>query len=125
MSLLLDMGGKFHDAAGLPFPFAPKATEAAILNMMKAGCVLVSERGAIGGVIAPAWSNPEWIYACELFWWAEDGRGRELLSAFETWAKDIGACEIRMTSLEHLGTADIVLRRHGYERREISYGKRV
>lgn len=123
MPALIEMGRKFHAAAALPWDYNAAASAASIQGMIDRGCVLMTEAGAIGGIIAPAWSNPEWLYACELFWWAEDGRGRDLLRGFEDWARRAGASEVRMTSLEHLRAADVILRRSGYAVRELSYGK--
>ncbi len=123
MPLLLDMGSKFHAAASLPWEYNADASAVSIGGMIDKGCVLVTERGAIGGVLGGAWSNPAWVYAVELFWWAEDGQGRALLKGFEDWARDSGANEVRMTSLEHLKAADIILRRSGYGVCELSYGK--
>lgn len=123
MPLILEMGEAFHRAANLPFEYNPDASRTSISQMVETGCVLVTERGAIGGIVAPAWSSPEWVYACELFWWAEDGRGLELLRGFEDWAREIGANEVRLTSLYHLERAGKILQRSGYQPLEISYGK--
>lgn len=125
MPLLLEMGEAFHNAAQMPFEYDRDATAISIANMMDTGCVLVTERGAIGGLIGNAWSNPKWTYACELFWWAEDGRGLELLRGFEGWAKQSGASEVRLTSLYHLERAGKILVRAGYRPLEISYGKAI
>lgn len=123
LPLLVEMGERFHEAAELPFNYNPEASGDAIAGMMGNGCVLVTERGAIGGILGRSWSNPDWQYACELFWWAEDGRGLELLRGFEAWARDEGAKEVRLTSLHHLERAGRILQRAGYAPKEISYGK--
>ena len=117
------MGEAFHMAAILPFEYDRDATAQSILGMIETGCVLVTERGAIGGTIGAAWSNPAWRYACELFWWAEDGRGLSLLRGFESWAVAAGAQEVRLTSLYHLERAGKILTRAGYAPMEVSYGK--
>lgn len=120
---ILLMGRAFHEAAGNPFEYDPEATGKAILDMMRTGCVLVTERGMIGGILAPTWCQPDWKVAVELFWWSEDGTGRQLLRGFEDWAREQGANEIRMTTLAGLEVADKVLGRAGYDRREASYTK--
>lgn len=123
MPQLLKMGRKFHDAAAPPFEMDPEALEAAFLGMMDKGCLLVSGGGMIGGILGPAWARPDWVYAVELLWWAEDGQGLPLLRAFEDWARNAGANEVRMTSLTHLDRAHRVLTRSGYAQSEINYGK--
>lgn len=123
MPLLLEMGRKFHNAAELPFEYDPEASGAAIGGMIEGGGVFVSERGAIGGILGQAWSNPAHVFACELFWWSEDGHGVGLLKAFEEWAREMCASEVRMTSLHHLAKAGKILERLGYTPTEVSYGK--
>lgn len=87
-----------------------------------AAAVLVSDAGAIGGMLSPAYCDPSWTMAVELFWWAEKD-GLQLLRAFEDWAQEIGAKEVRMTSLASLPRADLILRRKGFSPTEISYQK--
>lgn len=86
------------------------------------GAIIVSDAGFIGGVISPAYCDPKWLIAVELFWWAESG-GLRLLRAFEDWASEMGASEIRMTSLASLPRADKLLRCRSYAPTEISYQK--
>lgn len=123
MPHLLVMAEKFHNAAKLPFEIDLTALETALLGMMENGCVLVTDGGAIGGIMGAAWTAPEWKYAVELFWWAEDGAGLKLLRGFEDWAREQNAREVRMTSLAHLKRANTVLERSGYAHAENSYGK--
>jgi hypothetical protein len=59
----------------------------------------------------------------ELAWWAEDRAGLRLLSAFERWAADMGASEVRMTTICGLTAAETILARKGYAPREISHAK--
>jgi len=117
------MGQDFHDLAELPWEYNRDATATALLNMMKNGCVIVSDGGAIGGIIGPAWSNPEWTYACELFWWSEDGSGLKLLRAFEKWARDEGVNEVRVASMSVNPRAAKILDRMGYAALETTHGK--
>lgn len=114
----------FHEASGLPCGFDEDATRAFLLRMMgnDDAAVLIGENGAIGGVLAPHYCDPNWKAAIELFWWSERG-GLALLRAFEDWARGVGAAEVRMTSLASLPRADGVLRHKGYQPTEISYSK--
>lgn len=119
---LIEMGRKFHAAANLPFPAKRGAVDAALRQMIEQGVIIMSDRGAIGGMLSRAWINPEWVFAAEFFWWAEDGKGRALLRAFEEWARQSGANEVRMTTLDHI-PARKILDRLGYACRELSFGK--
>lgn len=116
------MGAAFHAASGLPVPFDPQAMSEVCANLIPGG-VFVSGAGMIGGVIAPALCAPSWRMAVELFWWAEDGKGLALLSAFEAWARENGANEVRMTTLESCKGAARILARRGYGLTETSFSK--
>ena len=114
----------FHRQSGSLVPFddgAAMALLAALING-NGSTVILGGRGFIGGTIAPAYFNHDWKMAVELFWWAEGG-GLELLRAFESWAMENGANEVRMTSLADLPRADDLLCRKGYKPTEISYQK--
>ena len=121
---LLDFGVKFHAASQMPMRFDRDAMENVFNGMIENGAaaLLVSETGVIGGMLSPAYCDPAWVIAVELFWWAERD-GLALLHAFEAWAKDAGAHEVRMTSLAALPRADAILKRKGYAPTEISYQK--
>lgn len=121
---LLVMGRKFHEQAGLPFGFDDDAVSALLGRMIESedATVIVTDRGLIGGMLNAAYCDPSWVMAIELFWWAE-GDGLSLLRAFEDWARQRGANEVRMTSIAELSRADTILRRKGYQPTEISYMK--
>lgn len=119
---LLRMGRAFHTASGQPFGFNEDATRAFLSGVMSGGAILRNDGGMIGGVLAPAYCDPDWVMAVELFWWAESG-GIALLRAFEGWAQGAGANEVRMTSLASLDRADRLLKAKGYSVAEISYRK--
>jgi len=85
-------------------------------------CVLIEADGCVGGLLSPAYCDPKWVMAVELFWWA-GGSGLRLLRGFEEWAIAAGAQEVRMTSLAALDRADRLLKRKGYAPCEISYTK--
>lgn len=123
---LLEMGRAFHAESGMPFSFDQDAVSGMLATMIEAdgATVLMTDRGGIGGVLQPAYCDPKWTYAVELFWWAR-GDGLALLRAFERWAQQAGANEVRMTSLAALPRADRLIRRVGYEPAEVSYSKAV
>lgn len=121
---VVEYGRRFHAMSQQPFPYSEEAATGFSAGLIEndAGCVLLSDHGFIGGMLAPAYCAPAWVMAVELFWWAEKD-GMRLLRAFESWAVDRGAQEVRMTSLAALPKADAILRRKGFEPAEISYRK--
>jgi GNAT superfamily N-acetyltransferase len=118
------MGKAFHAESMMPFSFDTDAMSSVLEKMIEAdgATVLMTQKGVIGGVLNPAYCDPAWIYAVELFWWAH-GDGFALLRAFERWAHQAGAEEVRMTSLAVLPRADRLLRCVGYIPAEVSYSK--
>lgn len=121
---LLAWGRLFHEAGGLRCAYDEETVAGLLRNLIAsdAGVVIVSDTGFIGGLLSPAYCDPKWVMAVELFWWAEKN-GLQLLHKFEEWASDMGAQEVRMTSLAELPRADGILRRKGYAPLEISYQK--
>lgn len=121
---LLEMGKVFHAESGMPFAFNTDVMGGVLARMIEtdAAAVLMTDRGVIGGMVQPAYCDPTWLYAVEMFWWAR-GDGMALLKAFERWAQSAGADEVRMTSLAALPRADRLLRRVGYAPAEVSYSK--
>lgn len=124
MPRLLELGHRFHAQSGVPFKFDDEAVTRLVEGLLEsdAATVLISEHGLIGGMLSPAYCDPQWLMAVELFWWA-DRDGLALLRAFEAWAAGVGAQEVRMTSLAALPRADGILKRKGYAPMEISYQK--
>ena len=121
---LLAMGTEFHADARLPCAFNLDAMAAFLQQMIESesAAVLMTDRGVIGGAVHPAYCDPSWIYGVELFWWAK-GDGLKLFRAFERWAQQAGAKELRMSSLATLPRADRLLRCVGYAPAETSYSK--
>jgi hypothetical protein len=123
----LQMGEKFYIMSGMPMGFDADATYNFLSNLMNSdeAALLVTDGGMIGGLLVPAYCNPSYIQAVELFWWSDDGSGMKLLKAFENWASDRGADEVRMTSLDAHKAADRILKSKGYEPLEISYSRAI
>ncbi len=119
---LLAMGREFHAESRMPFAFNEDVMTDVLAKMIDGGAVLMTDRGVIGGMLSPAYCDPTWLYAVEMFWWAR-GDGLALLRAFERWAQQAGAKEVRMTSLAALPRADRLLRCVGYTPAEVSYSK--
>lgn len=121
---LLEWARKFHGISGIHAPFDDESVSGLLGRMIESptAVVLKSETGAIGGMIIPAYCAPNWSIAVELFWWA-DRDGLRLLRAFELWAAEVGAQEVRMTSLAAQPRATEILSRRGYAAAEISHSK--
>lgn len=121
---IIAMGAKFHAQSGAPMAFDQRAAAALISGLIESngGAVFISDSGMIGGAISPAYCDPAWLMAVELFWWAERD-GLALLKAFEEWAAESGAKEVRMTTLAALPRAASIMRRRGYVASEISHSK--
>lgn len=121
---LLEFGRRFHGLSGVSFRYDDDAISRLLEGMIgsESATVIMSDHGVIGGMLSPAYCDPQWMMAVELFWWAERD-GLALLRAFEDWAAGVGAQEVRMTSLAALPRADGILKRKGYAPMEISYQK--
>lgn len=127
LSEVVRMGRRHFAASGLPGEFDADALRAFAERLIEGGVILMSEDGMIGGTLSPVFCAPSRVLAVELFWSAEDGRGRDLLAAFEAWAWAAGASEIRMSAVVgHRGEAvGRLLRLAGYAPVETSYGKAI
>ena len=125
MENVLQMGAKFHKVSQMPCLYDREAFSHMIGEMIKSDecAVFVSRHGMIGGILSPAYIDPDWKQAIELFWWSEDGRGMALLRRFEKWACEHGVSEVRMSSIAGVGNADRIYDAIGYIKREISYSK--
>lgn len=91
---------------------------ARMLRFMASGngtILLTNGSGAIGGVMAPVYFATWVLMAEESFWWAS-ANGMELLDAFETEAKAMGARFVLLSTLENERSAviDRIVRRKGY-----------
>lgn len=118
LPLILDLGARFHAAAGEQGTFCPDTFGDFCRTLMEEerGALFVSDRGMIGGLVWPSpWSRGVMV-SLESFWWAEDGAGTALRRAFETFAGQWGA-KPRMGFLHALRGAAVarVLRADGYQ----------
>ena len=122
---LVDMGRKFHAQSKMLCGFDPVASAGILEGMINsdAATVIRSDSGGIGGILNPAYCDPSWVMAVELFWWADDRQGLKLINEFEKWAKSMNANEVRMTSLQAIPRSAEILDRRGYIRSEISHQK--
>ncbi len=97
--MIVELWGRFHAQASPPYEFVADDASAFIGGMIESqdAIVLVSGRGVVCGFLVPAPVNFAWKIAMELCWWAEDGKGGELMKAFKKQALDMGADEIRIS----------------------------
>ena len=109
--------------------FDEDAVRAAALKMMEGenSVMFRSRRGLIAGFTMPAWHSPNWLMAVEMWWWAEDKQWIPLLRAFEKWARDRGADEIRISATAGPENNQIrrIFSRVGFEPSEICYRKEL
>lgn len=124
---IVAMGARFHEKGGIVAPYSHEATAEFVRDLIEApqGVVFIGKAGMIGGALAPTYCADDWPMAVELFWWSEGGEGLRLLDAFETWGADMGAKEIRMTTLAGLAKAEQILSRRGYAPAEAIHRKAV
>lgn len=118
------MGEKFCHKVGLGFD--KSFLEKTIVNLIESGICLRSEKGVVGGLVFPMFMSGR-VVAQEFFWWSEDGKGRDLLEAFELKAKEMGAESIIMVSLaksDYNRVGDIYKKR-GYSLLESNYIKDI
>ncbi len=129
VDLVAELGHKFIVASGAP-PATLEECTAFVTALIPHphGGVFVSERGVIAGTVGPLYYRPDYLQAIELFWWAEDGKGKALLDAFEWWAiNTLGVHEIYMSTLEGFTppAIDVLLLRRGYAASNKTFRKAV
>ncbi len=134
---LVEMGEKFYETAEWPasMPFNMDYL-LKWLNAVLAGdevAIFVNkEVTAMCGVgVQPSYFTGVDV-ACELFWWVDEkernnGTGKALWSAMETWAYQHGAKAMVMAALNKpdLPVVDMIYRNAGYRKSELSYVKEL
>lgn len=122
---LVDMARAFHVECEPRFAFDADhmAQEFERYIAADAATCLTHGLGFIMGVLAPAMSNPAWVVAYEALWWSEDGNGLRLMRAFEEWARDAGADEVKFSHPAGNERAATILTRTGHRPSEIMYSK--
>lgn len=127
---ILDLGERFHALS--PWRdrlFNRGATEKTVRTLISAptGALFYNGHGILGGMLSPIYFGGGTV-AQELFWFA-DKNGRELLDAFEAWAKERGADGVIMVNLALGEREDAVMNRmyerRGYQLRERHFYKEV
>ena len=120
---------KFLQAFKSPVNLDEDATRVWLKRLIASpnGVVLMAERGAFGAIAQPKYYDPKDIAAVELFMYAEDGRGLELIKAFEQWAKRQGASTTVLANIptKRAQTLEALYRRRGYRLAEIAYTRPV
>ena len=109
--------------------FDEDAARAGAINIIEGedSVMFRSRRGLIAGFTMSAWHSPGWLMAVEMWWWAEDKQWIPLLRAFEKWARDRGADEIRISATAGPENNQIqrIFSRVGFEPSEICYRKEL
>lgn len=127
---LIEIGRKFH-AMSPHKPVGPFDAEAVgrVLAMLIAhpdGLVMTNGVGVIGGMIAAVYFSPGVKMMEEHFWWAASG-GKDLLRAFETVSRGMGADYVMLSTLENdkSPAIDRVVSRMGFTPIERRYMKNL
>jgi GNAT superfamily N-acetyltransferase len=103
-----------------------KSVEAYLLWALTEGVVFIGKAGAIGGMMQPLPFDASGKYATELFWWSEGGEGIRLLNAYEKWAKDNGARNIIVSTIDTIESkAARILERRGYTPQETKHVRAI
>lgn len=119
-------GERFHAAQKLPGRYNALTFSRYAEHLIGHGVVFRTEIGMIGGSIRSMPWDSTYRSAQESFWWSEDRQGMALLAAFEGWAQEQGADEVRMAFL-HGHKAHAVIRKlsgAGYQSEETGMVKR-
>jgi hypothetical protein len=91
------------------------------------GGVFLTDSGFIAGTIVSLPFSPNVRVATELAWYAPNGGGRELRSAFEQWGRDMGATLVQFSALAD-DKVDMVhdnMIKNGFNLAELQYLKRL
>jgi hypothetical protein len=123
--MMLEMGRAFADEAGVTgrVGWDDESVIDTLEVIMEHGILLVSERGMIGGMIAPHPFNHGVTVFSELFWRAEDGNGRALLHEAERIAQERGASVSAMVAMDGMDRTQRLYGRLGYEYCEAQFMK--
>ena len=88
------------------------------------GAIFLTDDGMCGGLMVPAYFNPAFVFAAELFWWAPT-EGRALREAFEGWAQESGASAVQFSAMtdDHLPAVTRLYRMGGFKPAETAFVK--
>lgn len=127
LPFLMDVAHKFHAAGGMPSTINVDALSQFLTAMIEGeqSVIFRTDGGVIGGAIVPAYYNHSYLQAVELFWWSTDRQGRALLSEFERWAAEMGANEVRMSTIASIPKSARLLGHLKYTPSEISHRKAI
>jgi GNAT superfamily N-acetyltransferase len=99
---IVAMGRRHHGMSAKNVAYDGDSMAATVASLIAApgGECLVSSYGSIAGVITPQFFNAQTVVALEVWWHSFDGTGLVLLDALEAWAREGGAVELCITTLE-------------------------
>lgn len=119
---IVDMMRDFHASADQPQEFDGASAFLFISDMIHNNHIAyVSKGGFICGFVTPSPVNSEWKIALELYLWAEDGKGVQLMNAFTEAAERRGAKEVRFSCRANTPKFENHLHRVGYSHDEQVY----
>lgn len=110
---IVSMARKFHEKT-LDTVFSEERFTSVLVQLMMAGCVLVTERGFLVGTTMQNLSDGG-ITAHEVLWWAEDGMGQAMRREFERWAAEEGCNAVEVSFTAENERVATLLERQGYK----------
>lgn len=121
---LVEMARSLHETHEARFPFNADDIANWFSAMIESNLAYIArtDGGFVAGILAPAPQNREWLVAYEVFLWAGDGTGLELMRGFEEWAAMNGAKEVKFSHPVN-DRLSAFFKRNGHRPSEISYTK--
>lgn len=121
LDFLIEKAVKFNnDYYYVPLNIEKTLNHLTLLIEHLQGVVLVSDRGAITGIVYESPTH-DWITLVETAWYSEGKDGLRLLQAFEDRGRLLGVDEVRLTTQAANNGVSKVLLRRGYKEQETSF----
>ena len=122
---ITDLLQRFHSQSNQPQEFIFADMFSFIEEMIETQIVIVGDSSVICGIVVASPLNSNWRTSMELYWYAEDGSGVRLLTAFEKASKKMGADEVRLAHFVQNPKVGRYLIKKGYCLDEIVYSRRT
>lgn len=130
IAALLPMLRAHHAESGFEWPFDPVLLSVSLATAVQSDnqAVFISPNGMLWGAYHDSPLGAGRL-AVEIVFWAADGQGAALISAFEDWARVNGCCQSSISCLHGDGISTDVFarlyRRSGYQPAETVFAKRL
>ena len=127
LPMIVDLLEEFHNEADQPQEFIREDMGEFMSGMieMDGAIVLVSGNGLICGFLMPSPVNRLWTVCLELYWYAKDGKGNQLMKSFMKQAAELGVDELRVSHQSITPKVGKYLKGLGFSRDENVYKRLV